>query len=62
MNNADSKNMGLKRIHKKYRKLFAIPENTEHYSADDYKTAERKFIKYALTHGEDYNQISLEQL
>jgi hypothetical protein len=28
--------------------MFQISENLNHYSEADYKTAERKFLKYAL--------------
>jgi hypothetical protein len=33
---------------KRYRKIFRIPENLNHYSKKDYEIAERKFIKYVL--------------
>jgi hypothetical protein len=39
---------GIKRLLRKYRDVFKIPENLNHYSDEDYKIAERKFLKYAL--------------
>ena len=42
------KTSGLKSLINKYRKLFRIPENLNHYSDKDYKEAERKFLKFSL--------------
>ena len=39
---------GIKLLLQKYRSIFKISENLNHYSEADYKIAERKFIKYAL--------------
>ena len=39
---------GIKLLLQKYRNIFQIPENLDHYSDEDYKIAERKFLKYAL--------------
>ena len=39
---------GIKLLLQKYRNVFKIPENLNHYSEADYKIAERKFLKYAL--------------
>ena len=45
----DSKqNAGIKSLVKKYRNIFEIPENLNHYSKEDYKIAEKRFIKFAL--------------
>jgi hypothetical protein len=44
-------NDGIDLIVKKYRKKFQIPENINHYSEEDYKSAERKYLKYILKHG-----------
>ena len=41
-------NRGIKSLLEIYRALFRIPENLSHYSEKDYRTAERKFLKYAL--------------
>ena len=48
----DSKqDAGIKSLVKKYRSIFEIPENLNHYSKTDYKIAEKKFLKYALYGG-----------
>ncbi len=39
---------GIKSLIKKYRKLFRIPENLNHYSDEDFRKAERKFLKFSL--------------
>ena len=45
----DSKeNEGIRLLVKKYRAMFEIPENLNHYSEADYKVAEKKFFKYAI--------------
>lgn len=36
---------------KKYRAMFQIPENRNHYSETDYKVAERRFVKFAMEEG-----------
>jgi hypothetical protein len=33
---------------KKYKKQFRVSENLNHYSYNDYRIAEKKFLKYAL--------------
>jgi hypothetical protein len=40
--------LGLESLLEKYRKVFRVPENLNFYSEEDYKTAERKFVKYSL--------------
>ena len=49
MGNGMKANRGIKTLLEIYRNLFRIPENTNHYSDRDYRAAERKFLKYALT-------------
>jgi hypothetical protein len=44
---SESRN-GLEELLKRYRRLFRIPENVNHYSEEDYRLAERKFLKYLL--------------
>jgi hypothetical protein len=48
MEKIQRKNSGIKLLLKRYRKIFRIPENLNHYSKKDYEIAERKFIKYVL--------------
>ena len=42
------KKSGIHLLLKKYRTMFRIPENQNHYSGEDYKKAERMFLKHAL--------------
>jgi hypothetical protein len=42
---------GLKLLKQMYRKRFRIPENTEHYSNEDYRRAEKKYVKLCLMTG-----------
>jgi len=47
-----SQNTGIKLLVEKYRKQFRIAENMNHYSEENYKIAERKFLKFALGIGD----------
>jgi hypothetical protein len=53
-----SQNTGIKLLVEKYRKQFRIAENMNHYSEENYKIAERKFLKFALGMGDskDYTK------
>lgn len=42
---------GIELLLDRYRETFRVPENQNHYSKEDYKRAERKFLKYALQQG-----------
>ena len=42
------KNDGFGLLVAKYREMFRISENVNHYSDKDFKIAERRFLKYAL--------------
>jgi len=46
---ANNKNPGLIMLTRQCKEKFKIPENLNHYSEQDYKKAERKFIKFILT-------------
>jgi hypothetical protein len=48
MEKVQRKKTGIHLLLKRYRKIFRIPENLNHYSKKDYEIAERKFIKYVL--------------
>jgi hypothetical protein len=39
---------GIQLLLSKYRAMFRIPENQNHYSETDFRKAERRFLKYAL--------------
>ncbi len=45
-------NTGKVKLLEQYRKAFHIPENINYYSEEDYKNAERRFIKYAMLKGD----------
>ena len=48
----DSRNtMGIQLLLNKYRKIFRTPENLDYYTKGDFKTAERKFLKWVLAGG-----------
>lgn len=47
-----SGNVGQVNLIRRIREAFRIPENTNHYFDEDYRIAERKFIKLAMTDGE----------
>ena len=42
------KKSGIYLLLKKYKAMFRIPENKNHYSGEDYRNAERMFLKHAL--------------
>ncbi len=44
-------NSGIEKLAEKYRNIFRIPENINHYSEKDFQVAERKFLKFALLNG-----------
>ena len=46
--NDDSNENGLQNLVMYYQSLFDRDENLNHYSADDYQSAKRKFVKYLL--------------
>ena len=39
---------GIRTLVEEYRTAFRIPENLDHYMDEDYKFAEKQFIKFAL--------------
>ena len=50
--NCYGQNTGIKLLVEKYRKQFRIAENMNHYTEENYKIAERKFLKFALSMGD----------
>ncbi len=50
MENTLNTTAGIELLVEKYREKFRCPENTNYYEKEDYKEAERKFIKVCL-HG-----------
>ena len=48
MNSTVSNTHGIELLVEKCRDEFRLPENTDYYTENDYKEAERKFVKYRL--------------
>lgn len=44
-------NAGLRQMIKQGKEMFRIPENTDFYSEEHYKLAEKKFIKFCVIGG-----------
>ena len=51
MQKDDFQTTGLKLLINECRKNFRIPENLDHYSAEDLRDAEKKYVKYCLNGG-----------
>jgi hypothetical protein len=52
MDGKSKQNSGMQLLIEKYRRKFQIPENLNHYSSENYKLAERKYLKHVLKNGE----------
>jgi hypothetical protein len=50
------KSSGINMLLETYRKKFRIAENLDHYSEENFKIAERKYLKFALAMGEFNDQ------
>jgi hypothetical protein len=48
MSNTTSAAHGIELLVEKCRDEFRRPENTDYYTENDYKEAERKFVKFRL--------------
>jgi len=44
-------NIGIRLLIKTAKKKFRVPENLNHYSARDFKRAEKKFLKVCVLGG-----------
>ena len=54
---------GKERLLEHYRRIFRTPENLNHYSPEDYKLAERKFLKcFVLGSESDTDRKSPEKI
>ena len=51
-------NEGIGLLIRQYKLIFRVPENLNHYSKEDYRRAEKKFLKYALIDGENLSILS----
>jgi hypothetical protein len=49
------KDDALRRRIRQGRRMFQIPENTDYYSEESYKAAEKKFIKLCVLEGRCWN-------
>jgi hypothetical protein len=52
MDNCSESKGGLEKLVERYRIIFRIPENVNYYSEEDYRVAERKFLKLLLERGD----------
>jgi hypothetical protein len=48
MKNNNGEHPGMKLLLQRYKRLFGVPENINHYSKQDYEIAEKKFLRYSL--------------
>jgi len=51
MNIKGKKGSGFKLLREKYRNKFRIRENMDYYSKEDFKKAEKKYVKLCLLTG-----------
>ena len=51
MDKGEPRNVGIKRLIKHAKKKFRITENLSYYSENDYKEAEKKYIKTCVLGG-----------
>lgn len=54
MSDGNGTPQGIELLLEKCRNEFRRPENTDFYTVDDYKEAERKFVKYCLHGNPEY--------
>ncbi len=52
------RDQGLENLVKKYRKIFRVPENINHYSEEHFRKAEKRFVRNALRNGNPQPSIS----
>ncbi|MEN8246907.1 MAG: hypothetical protein ABFS43_18615 [Thermodesulfobacteriota bacterium] len=51
MDSRNHQNSGMERLLHQGRRRFRIPENLDYYSPEDFKAAEKKFLKLCLIKG-----------
>jgi hypothetical protein len=59
MANLSNTDRGIKLLVKKCRNEFRRPENIYYYTENDFKEAEKKFVKFCLTGNPKSNSNSL---
>jgi hypothetical protein len=42
---------GIRQLVQKYKQDFRIPENLNHYADEDYRAAEKQFVRFCLKNG-----------
>jgi hypothetical protein len=42
---------GIEQLVQQYKQDFRIPENTDHYSVEDFRLAEKQFVRFCLKNG-----------
>lgn len=47
----NSKDVGLRKKIRQGKQQFAVAENLDHYSPENYKLAEKKFVKWCVLEG-----------
>jgi hypothetical protein len=55
MANLPGANQGIRLLIKKFRTEFRRPENIDYYTENDFKEAEKKYVKFCLTGNPKYN-------
>ncbi|MFY9705042.1 MAG: hypothetical protein WBV95_16145 [Desulfobacterales bacterium] len=51
MASEDRDQEGIKQLVQKYKQEFRISENTDHYSVEDFRLAEKQFVRFCLKNG-----------
>ena len=51
MDSEDRAPEGIKQLVQKYKQEFRIPENLNHYAVEDYRAAEKQFVRFCLKNG-----------
>ena len=55
MENSSNTDQGIRMLIQKCRKEFRRPENINYYTENDFKEAEKKFLKFCLTGNPKFN-------
>ena len=55
MADSSNTNQGIRLLIQKYRNEFRQPENINYYTDNDFKEAEKKFVKFCLTGNLKFN-------
>jgi hypothetical protein len=55
MANSSNTDQGIRLFIQKCRNEFRRPENIDYYTENDFKEAEKKFVKFCLTGNPNYN-------